>query len=1028
VKALGTWNNMHRLAACAIVVVSGLLGPAWAAETPATSADEVVFARDIQPVLAKHCLECHGPDKAEAGLRLDVAERAYAELESGNHAIVAGKAGESELIRRVTSNDEFERMPPEGESLSAEQIAKLRSWIDSGAKYERHWAYRSVEEPALPEVQNSDWVRNPIDRFVLARLEEAGIAPSPQADRATLIKRLYFDLLGLPPTPQEVDALLADESPGAYERLVDRLLQSKHFGERWGRHWLDKARYADSDGYEKDRPRPNAWRYRDWVIEAVNNDMPLDRFAVEQLAGDLLPEATADQKLATAFHRQTLTNTEGGTDKEEFRVEATFDRTETTAAVWMALTLTCARCHSHKYDQITQHEYYQLFSFFNDANEANTKIASSAEALARYREQKAAHDAQVAELTREYQASKARLQPQIDAWIDQMSARLAASSPQDFQPAKVVDASSSGGAELTEQPDGSLLLSGKAPEKDKYTLVIEAPAQPLTGLRIETLTHKSLGNEGPGRTAHGNFVLSEAQLRISDKPDFKQSERVEFASAEADFAQDKFAPQGVLSSEAGSGWAISPETGNNHHITLFARQPISTEGKKYLQVVLDQQYGSQHTIGCFRVSTMTGLDPLRSLPKPVVAALKAKPEKRTAEQKRVLAEHVASLDPEASKLADALETLKKKAPKSPMMDVRVIGPAERKTHVLRRGDFLQPTDEVDSGALEVVAQSHPLEPREKKRGRDRLDLARWLVDSQHPLTPRVIVNQAWAHLFGQGIVPTVNDFGVRGEQPSHPELLDWLAWQLPRELGWSRKALIKTIVISATYRQSSRHRTDLSQVDPTNRLLARQNRLRAEAEIVRDLYLAASGLLSRKIGGPSVFPPLPPGVASLSYANNFKWKTSSGEDRYRRGMYTFFKRTAPHPNLVSFDCPDSNTTELQRTSSNTPLQALVTLNNEVFTEASQAMARRVLREGGSNDLERLTYGLRLCIARRPDDSEIARFRDLLEAAREHYQAHPEDAKKLTNRHAAAGVAPEENAAWVATLRMVMNLDEFIVRD
>jgi len=793
----------NRIVAITVPAVVCLAGCFVKAVDPAGASDQpAVFARDIQPLLAKHCLLCHGPDEAEAGLRLDVAEQAYAKLESGARAIVPGDAEASELLRRVAATDEFARMPPEGEPLSADQIALLRGWITAGAKYEQHWAYRPVMQPALPPVNNESWGRGPIDRFVLARLEQAGISPSPQADRATLIKRLYYDLVGLPPTPDEVDAFESDDRPDAYERLVDQLLDSEHFGERWGRHWLDKARYADSDGYEKDRPRPNAWRYRDWVIDAINRDMPFDQFTIEQLAGDLLPEASPMQKLATAFHRQTLTNTEGGVDQEEFRVEATFDRTETTGSVWMALTLICARCHSHKYDQIPQREYYQLFAFFNNTNEANLELAENEKSLARYHEQKAEHDAKVVRLEEQLAEAKAKLQPQTDASEDETIAKLA--------------------AELAE--------------------------------------------------------------------------------------------------------------------------------------------------------------------------------------------------------------LKKNAPKPPTVSVAVMAPANRQTRILHRGDFLQPGEDVNANALAVIQQVHPLQSRRGDGPADRLDLARWLVDPNHPLTSRVTVNHVWAHLFGRGIVPTVNDFGVRGEAPTHPELLDWLAWHFPRDMGWSRKTLIKTIVTSAIYRQSSHHRPQLQEIDPTNRLLARQNRLRVEAEIIRDLHLAASGLLSEKIGGPSVFPPLPSGVAELSYANNFKWKTSEGEDRYRRGMYTFFKRTSPHPTLVSFDCPDSNTTKLQRDTSNTPLQALATLNNEVFTEAAQAMARRVLSDGGDSDVERLTYALRLCIARKPDAAEIGRFENLMQSARDYYAAHPEDAKAATQRHAANEIPQAENAAWVATLRMVMNLDEFIVRD
>lgn len=999
----------------------------------ATRADEVQsvdFSRDIQPLLARHCLLCHGPDDAEAGLRLDLAEQASQKLESGNRAIVPGKAAASELLKRVTTSDESERMPPEGDSLTPEEVARLRQWINDGAEFERHWAYRPVENPPLPAFKKSDWVRSPIDRFVLARLHSVGVAPSPEADRATLIRRLYYDLIGLPPTPGEVDQFVTDESPQAYDLLVERLLASKHFGERWGRHWLDKARYADSDGYEKDRPRPNAWRYRDWVIDAVNQDMPFDQFTIEQLAGDLLEAPTDIQKLATAFHRQTLTNTEGGTDQEQFRVEATFDRTETTAAIWMALTMTCARCHSHKYDQISQHEYYQLFAFFNSTRESNIDVPKSEEALIQYEKQKAIHEDQLASLQQKYASARDSLTPQIETWTQEMTARLASnSSPVEFRVVNPVESNLKSGAKLTEQEDGSLLVSGPVSDKDEYTLVFEAPSEPLTGIRIETLTDDSLGKKGPGRTSHGNFVLSEIRAYVSNEQSFKKSTKVEFSSAEADFAQSKFAPEGALSSKAGSGWAISPQMGKKHEITVFTAKPVElqSDGPKFVQVVLDQQYGSKHTIGRFRVSLMSGFDPLRSLPKTVADAVKVEPAKRTKAHREAIANHVALQHQETADLSRQIDDLKKKAPASPLMKVRVLLPTDRTTKLLRRGDFLQPEDEVRTDAISVIESIHPLKSRHSNKPADRLDLAHWLIDESHPLTPRVTVNHVWSRLFGRGIVGTVNDFGVRGELPTHPKLLDWLAWQLPRDLKWSRKALIRTIVQSATYRQSSNHRPELVSRDPTNLWLARQNRVRVEAEIVRDLYLSVSGLFSPIVGGPSVFPPLPPGVAELSYANNFRWATSKDENRYRRGMYTFFKRTSPHPNLVSFDCPDSNTTNLIRSSSNTPLQALVTLNNEVFTESAQAMARRVLTDGGTTDVDRLIYAIRLCVSRQPATSEIERFRQLLVAAKAYYKDNSEHAAQVTSRHKAEGISVDENAAWVATLRIILNLDEFIVR-
>jgi mono/diheme cytochrome c family protein len=997
---------------------------------PASAADSPSFSRDIQTLLAKHCVVCHGPNKAESGLRLDMADQARSPLDSGATAIVPGKPDASELLARVTSTDEATRMPPEGDPLSATEVAFLRQWIQEGAAFEQHWAYQPVEALTPPEVQQQEWIRNPIDQFVLTQLEAHSIAPSPEADPAILIKRLHYDLVGLPPTPAEVDAFVADTSPNAWESLVDRLLDSEHFGERWGRHWLDKARYADSDGYEKDRPRPNAWRYRDWVIDAINRDVPFDQFTIEQLAGDLLPNATPMQKLATAFHRQTLTNTEGGTDQEQFRVEATFDRTETTSAVWMALTMTCARCHTHKYDQITHEEYYQLFAFFNNANEAETDVARSESEMAQYHRDKAAHDSKVVAAQQQYDDAKSALAPQVNAWTQELRALTAnkISTPAEYHNLKLVDATADSKATLTEQKDGSLLVSGTEAATEKYTTIFELPEQPLAGIRIETLAHDSLPSKGPGRAGNGNFVLNTLQAYISEDKELKNKTQLQFGTAQADFSQNDYPAENALSTVEKSGWAIAPKAGVDHQIVAYTRQPVPKSNPKYLQIVMDQQYGGQHVIGCFRVSAVSGFDPIRSLPSAVATGINTEASDRTDKQRDLIAEYVASITPETATFAAALAELKSSAPKAPLMPVRVIVPAERTTNRLHRGDFLQPADEVASDTLSAINRSHPLTSRETDKPADRLDLARWLVDPAHPLTSRVTVNQVWAHLFGRGIVATQNDFGVRGEQPTHPQLLDWLAWQFPRDMKWSRKTLIKTIVMSSTWRQSSNHRPELQETDPTNLLLARQNRVRAEAEVIRDLHLAASGLLSNKVGGPSVFPPLPPGVAELSYANNFKWNTSKDDDAYRRGMYTFFKRTSPHPTLVSFDCPDSNTTRLQRETSNTPIQALVTLNNEVYTEAAQALVRRAMEEGGDSDQTRLTYALRLCIARTPSDSEVERFEMLLSAAREYYQSHSDDAKPLIQQHPAESLAAEDNAAWVATVRMIMNLDEFIVRD
>lgn len=1043
--------------------LSGLHESASRAEAPRAPA--TTFAKEIKPIFAAHCVKCHGPKKQEGGLRLDHRTPALRGGDSGK-LFVAGKSAQSEIVRRIISKDESERMPPPGKQnkpLTKSQIASIRRWIDAGGNWpdtgERlvvhsdHWAFQPIGSYAPPQLGDRNLARtarNDIDRFVLARLAARGLKPSPAADRYTLIKRLSYDLIGLPPTPDEVDAFVNDTSPRAYEKLVDRLLASPHFGERWGRHWLDKARYADSDGYEKDRPRPNAWKYRDWVIEAINRDMPFDRFTREQLAGDLLPNAGPSQKLATAFHRQTLTNTEGGTDKEQFRVEAIFDRVATTGTVWLGMTVACAQCHSHKYDPITQAEYYQLFAFYNNGDESTMPIPRSAAALARYKKAKAAYDRRVKTLEASLRSRQKKLAPGLPAWETGLQARLKSEAKNKvrFHAVKVLKVSARSKAKLTVQKDGAVFVAGATADKDTYTIDI-APqfgklpeGSEFTGVRIEALSDKQLPNRGPGRTPHGNFVLTHFDMRVTPFPNVRIKPPPKFGTATHSFAQKTFPAEKALDPSDRTGWAISPQMGKSHHATFVFDRAWTPGGIKSISIVLKQNYGGGHTIGKFRITAMTGTEPGMTLSKDIRQTLSIPAAKRTAKQQAALMRHFALQDAEYRKLDKQLVALKKSAPKSPQMTVRVITQRKNKprvTRVLRRGDFLQPQAEVRPEAFSVL---HPLKPRKKTGLPDRLDLADWLMDRANPLTPRVAVNHIWSHLFGKGLVGTANDFGTRGEKPTHPRLLDWLARQYMQGVGnsktrihnpaskpWSRKALIKLIVMSATYRQSSRHRDDLVTVDPQNRLLARQNRFRVEAETVRDIFLAASGLLSKKIGGPSVFPPMPADVAALSYAGNFRWNTSKGPDRYRRGMYTFFKRTAPHPNLVTFDCPDSNTTNVERRTSNTPLMALTTLNNIVFVESSQAMAKRVLTENGlDGDNAKLRRIFRLCVAREPASEETAAFAKLLNTARDWYGKHPQDAAKLVGGYQPKSVKASEAAAWVTVSRMMMNMDEFVTRE
>ncbi|HVR74950.1 MAG TPA: DUF1549 and DUF1553 domain-containing protein [Planctomycetota bacterium] len=918
-------------------------------------------------------------------------------------------------------------------------LAAAGAWGEDGAGrtpaaslaagQKEHWAYHPVKRPDLPAARDGGWARNAIDTFILARLEAADIEPSPEADRVALIRRLSHDLRGLPPSPGEVDAFLEDASPGAFERLADRFLASPAFGEHWGRRWLDKARYADSDGYEKDNHRPDAWRYRDWVIDAINADLSFDQFTIEQLAGDLLPGAAAMERLATAFHRQTLTNTEGGVDQEQFRVEAVVDRTNTTGAVWLGHTVGCAQCHSHKHDRLSHREYYQLFAFFNGADETTAEVPISDEALAERAAAKAAHDQEVALLEERIASHRAELAPALESLDARLrAAREAAKrTPPAFLPLEVVKATSRSGARLDLLEDGSILARGDPADKDAFNLVVKAAAGPITGFRLECLTDESLPAKGPGRSSNGNFVLSEFRIALLRSAEEAEGTPISLERAEADFTQKGFAPALAIDGRDDTGWAIAPRMGTSHRVTFGAALPVTIEQPGcFLRVHIAGEHGGGHQLGRFRLLAMIGDDPDLWLPPSIQSILSLEPGARDAKQSAELLEHFASMDLTGARLREERRELEKKAPKSPYMKARVLqaAAAPRTTRVLARGDFLEPGEEVEPG---TPAALPPLEKRGKEGSADRLDLARWLVHPSNTLTPRVTANHVWDALFGQGIVRTVGDFGVKGERPSHPELLDWLADELLR-LRWSRKAFVRLVVTSAAYRQASTHRPGLVEIDPQNILLHRQNRFRLGAEAVRDFHLAAAGILERRIGGPSVFPPMPPEIAKLSYAGSFTWTASTGADRWRRGMYTFWKRTAPHPTLMAFDCPDANTACVKRSTSNTPLQALALLNNEVFVEAARALARRVLAESPGGDRERIERVFLLCVARPPGPLETERFLALLSECHSVYRGDEEAAKAMAGSGASAEVEPAEAAAWAATARIVLNLDELITRE
>ena len=991
----------------------------------------LTYEKDVAPVLAKQCVQCHGPEKQKEGLRLDSGTALMRGSDNGA-VVLGGNADESLLYQLIAGTHGDKVMPPEGERLSAASVAVIRQWIaegavlpefeDSGGQVRSdHWAFQPIRRPEVPVLPPKSWGNSPVDAFVLARMEAAGVTPNPMADKNTLLRRLYLDLLGLPPKPEEIDAFLTDDSPDSYENMVDRLLASPHFGERWGRHWLDLARYADSDGYEKDKARPYAYRYRDWVINAINEDMPYDQFVIQQLAGDLLPGATLAQKTATGFHRNTLTNREGGIDPEEDRVKQAVDRTNTTGAVFMGLTMACAHCHTHKYDPITQREYFGMYAFFDAAQEEDIKAPLPGEEEA-YAAAVEKHKEQVAAKVAELVAYKPTLERGLPAW------EAGLTIPEEgWAVAEPRSSISSGGAGFKKLDDNSLLLVGDSPVTDTYTVVLRTDKPSIKGIRLETLKHKELSNSGPGRAHNGNFVLAEFSVFAAPADAPHEKVPVPIASATTSFAQQGYPIELAFDGDPATGWAIfdGKNTSKNCTATFSLANPTGYAEGTIFTITLEHRYGNKHNIGRFRLS-LTGNDPANiHYSDEVIAALLTKKSERSPKQHNALIHAYGQGDANYKKLSEELTKLKNRAPtrRHSLVMAMKQNPRPPITHIHSRGDFLQPGAEVQPHTPAVLA---PLKVRGEQP--DRLDLARWIVSPENPLTARVAVNRIWEHLFGDGLARTSEDFGTRAEAPTHPALLDWLAASYMEDHDWSTKSLIKMIVLSDTYRQSSYIREDIYARDPTNRFLARQNRFRVEAEITRDLFLAASGLLEDAIGGPSVRPPIPDGVMNLGYANSIKWEESEGADRYRRGLYIFFQRTVAYPMLMTFDCPDSNVATLSRNRSNTPLQSLTLLNDPVFVEAAQALAGRLLTEGPEAERDRAKYAFRLCMGRNPEAVELDALVALLQEQEAIFTDLSEEAKTLVGSYLPAGVSAESAAAYTVLARAIMNLDEFLTRE
>lgn len=1021
-------------------------------------AEKVSFNRDIRPILSDTCFQCHGPDenKRQAGLRLDRKDSATKPVESGDTAIVPGKVEASELVRRILATDADLKMPPphSGKSLTNVQINLLKQWIAEGAEYQGHWAFLSVQRPAVPSIKNESWAKNAIDRFVLARLEREDLEPSPPASRETLIRRVSLDLTGLPPTPAEVEAFLADQSVDAYEKVVDRLLKSKRYGERMAMQWLDFARYADSNGYQTDGSRFQ-WPWRDWVIDAFNQNQPFDQFTIDQLAGDLVPNPTRAQNIATGFNRNHRLNGEGGIIAEEWRVETVIDRVETTGMTWMALTLNCCRCHDHKYDPITQREFYQLFSFFNNVAESGTLQGDSKNTDPLI---VVPTDEQEAELTRldgeiergtKRIAEAVKLLPQyIAEWEPGFKAKLSEDGGAAWKTLSLKEVKSAGGAALTKQADGSYLASGNNPQHDIYTITASVPAGVFSGLLLECLPDASLPQQSLGRYPNGNFVLSAVEAEVT-APELAAPLKARFNRAEATYSQKGWEIGLVLDATPSNGWAVDGPTRRDQTNAMFlVESPLTVPSNATLTVRLKHEALGQHNIGRFRLS-MTSLPPSTvkldgaKFPESLKQILAVDARQRSPQQKAELEKFFrANVDSPLKQAESAVAAFQQQQHSimaaSPNVMVMRELPQPREAFILVRGEYDKHGDKVTAGlpaALPPIPDGAP---------RNRLGLARWLVDPSHPLTSRVWVNRTWERLFGAGLVKTSENFGSQAEFPSHPELLDWLAAEfmqptvLPAVAGqparpWDMKAIQKLIVMSATYGQSSRLTPVLAERDPENRLLARGPRFRLSGETLRDQALAVSGLLTEKIGGPSVRPYMPEGVwdETSRYGDLRGYKHDTGDGLYRRSMYTIWKRTAAPPTMLLFDAPNREICTVKRSRTNTPLQALSLLNEVTYVEAARKLAERMITEGGNSPADRLTKGFQLVTSRKPTAAELKVLTEGLELDLARQQQDPAAATKLTTfgeSKSPTKFSPSELAAYTLTANILLNLDEVVTRE
>ncbi len=1028
---------------------------------------QIDYSRDVRPILAVNCFRCHGADEGhrEAMLRLDTFSGAT-QVNDDHAAVVPGSPDKSELIARITTDNPEHQMPPAetGQKLNDEQIKILKTWIAEGAEYKQHWALSAPKRPDVPAL-TSDWIRNPIDAFVLKELQKNRLSPAPAADSATLLRRLSLDLTGLPPAMADIKAfndrlnsrrtadITANASADVLKKTVgeevERLLASSHFGEKWARHWLDAARYADSDGFEKDKPR-FVWFYRDWVVKAMNTDKPYNEFLIEQIAGDLLPDRTQDQLIATGFLRNSMINEEGGVDPEQFRMEAMFDRMDAVGKAMLGLTIQCTQCHDHKYDPLTQSDYYRMFAFLNNSDEAQATVYTDAE-----QKQRSALLSEIRETERRLQADRPGWADEVHAWAQQLSAH----SP-DWQIVRPqLDAS--GGQKHYLLEDGSVLAQGYAPTKHTTDFVVETNLTSLSGFRLELLNDPNLPHGGPGRSVDGLCALSEFQILAAPIGSDSRMSAVRLTAASADVnppEQELAALYADKSKERrttgpvtfaidgnnSTAWGIDVGGGRSNvprNAVFTPDSPLISQTGFRLTFRLIQMHGGwnsddnqNNNPGRFRFSVTSQPEPAADPVPPSVRAIAAmSPDDRSEQQRRELFSHWRTTVPEFSQANEEIERLWNSHPRGTTQLVLQERSNRRPTWILTRGDFLKPAEMVEPGVPQVFGSL-----TDSGNTPDRLKFARWIADKETPTTARNAVNRIWQEYFGVGIVQTAEDFGTQGEYPSHPELLDWLAVELI-ENQWSQKHIHRLIVNSATYQQSSRVSPEQFAADPQNRLLSRGSRFRVSGESVRDIFLSASGLLNPTVGGPGVYPPAPEFLflPPASYGPK-TWNVVSDQSRFRRAIYTFRFRSVPYPVLETFDTPRGDTACARRNRSNTPLQALTTLNEELFMDCARALAVAALRDRQASDTDRVDFLMLQCVSRNASAEERDILLSFFGNQKQRFQgsefADEEKLRELCaagpdqNPHIQIGTSLADLAAWTATARVVLNMDETITKE